>query len=356
MHLPVGKAWLPRLTDWRQLLPGPVLLTGTLLYGFQVLSEAPRRDGKSVVRIGVIQGSIDTRLSAKAEVQKEKFEQYSRLTWSARNQWPELDFILWPENGLPAGVYDIISEQKSGEARDLADSKAEELRECSRIATGVPFELSEPISMIVGGLSIDDDDQYFNAALHLDTEGRVINRYSKMHRVMYGEYFPILNMIPGVKEQLPEIARGLEPVAFRVNDLKFVPLICFETTVPHLARSHLAQLEQDSEPVAAILNLTNDGWFFGTSCLDFHLACNVFRAVELRIPNIVCANTGFSAEIDRNGRLLQVGPRRDTLVFQATVTQPSGTSPYRRIGDWIPFLMAWTTLIGLGQVLLTQRR
>ena len=33
-----------------------------------------------------------------------------------------------------------------------------------------------------------------------------------------------------------------------------------------------------------LVNLTNDGWFWGSSELDMHLACGVFRAVECRKP------------------------------------------------------------------------
>ena len=47
-----------------------------------------------------------------------------------------------------------------------------------------------------------------------------------------------------------------------------------------------------------LVNLTNDGWFWGSSELDMHLACGVFRAVECRMPLLIAANTGFSAWID----------------------------------------------------------
>ena len=47
-----------------------------------------------------------------------------------------------------------------------------------------------------------------------------------------------------------------------------------------------------------LINLTNDGWFWGSSILDLQLDCAVLRAVELRRPFLVAANTGFSAWID----------------------------------------------------------
>ena len=66
-----------------------------------------------------------------------------------------------------------------------------------------------------------------------------------------------------------------------------------------------------------LVNLTNDGWFWGSSELDLHLMCGVFRAVECRKPMVIAANTGFSAVIDADGRILFQGPRRDTDVVVA---------------------------------------
>ena len=66
-----------------------------------------------------------------------------------------------------------------------------------------------------------------------------------------------------------------------------------------------------------LVNLTNDGWFWGSSELDMHLACGVFRAVECRKPLLIAANTGFSAWIDGDGRIQEQGPRRAAGVIVA---------------------------------------
>ena len=61
-----------------------------------------------------------------------------------------------------------------------------------------------------------------------------------------------------------------------------------------------------------LVNLTNDGWFYGSNELDLHMICGVFRAVECRKPFLIAANTGISAWIDSDGRIMQRGPRRAT--------------------------------------------
>ncbi len=73
-----------------------------------------------------------------------------------------------------------------------------------------------------------------------------------------------------------------------------------------------------------LVNLTNDGWFWGSSELDMHLACGVFRAVECRKPFLIAANTGFSAWIDGDGRIRRQGPRRakDVIVAEPRLDRP----------------------------------
>ena len=83
-----------------------------------------------------------------------------------------------------------------------------------------------------------------------------------------------------------------------------------------------------------LVNLTNDGWFWGSSELDLHLMCGVFRAVECRKPLLIAANTGFSAVVDADGRILRQGPRRDTAVLVDEVKFDNRRSTYVRFGDW----------------------
>ena len=83
-----------------------------------------------------------------------------------------------------------------------------------------------------------------------------------------------------------------------------------------------------------LVNLTNDGWFWGSSELDMHLACGVFRAVECRKPFLIAANTGFSAWIDANGQIVKRGPRRATGIVVAETLLDSRRSWYLDHGDW----------------------
>ncbi|MEK6248975.1 MAG: apolipoprotein N-acyltransferase, partial [Planctomycetales bacterium] len=85
---------------------------------------------------------------------------------------------------------------------------------------------------------------------------------------------------------------------------------------------------------------TNDGWFWGSSALDMHLICGVFRAVEMRKPLVVAANTGFSASITPDGIIELQGPRRAAHHLVVRPKIDSRGSLYYMVGDWFAGLCA----------------
>jgi apolipoprotein N-acyltransferase len=87
-----------------------------------------------------------------------------------------------------------------------------------------------------------------------------------------------------------------------------------------------------------MVSLTNDGWFWGSSELDLHLLCGVFRAIECRKPLLIAANTGFSAWIDAEGRIIEQGPRREPAFILADVELDSRGSFFLEYGGWLELL------------------
>jgi apolipoprotein N-acyltransferase len=148
---------------------------------------------------------------------------------------------------------------------------------------------------------------------------------------------------------------GDGPEVFEVAGLRFSPSICFESTVPHLIRNQATELASRGTPADVLVNVTNDGWFWGSAVLDHHFRCSVFRAVENRKPLIVAANTGFSAAIDGNGVIQQRSPRRQPDVLLAEIPADGRTSPYHTVGDWPTWLLA-AGCVGLAAIGLRRRR
>jgi apolipoprotein N-acyltransferase len=146
------------------------------------------------------------------------------------------------------------------------------------------------------------------------------------------------------------MTEGKQAVAGTVKGWVLCPSICFESTVPHLIRAQVLELEKKGTRPDVLVNLTNDGWFYGSSILDLHLKCSVFRAIENRRPMLIAANTGISAHIDGSGRIVLRAPKREPQVLVASV-QPDGRRPlYLLIGD-LPALACTACcclLLGIG--------
>ena len=101
-----------------------------------------------------------------------------------------------------------------------------------------------------------------------------------------------------------------------------------------MIRRQVATLESSGEHPTALVNLTNDAWYWGSSELDMHLACDVFRAVETRVPLVIAANGGISASIDRTGRVLAKCGKQTSEVLLADIEPGYMPSWYVRFGDW----------------------
>ena len=88
----------------------------------------------------------------------------------------------------------------------------------------------------------------YNAALLVDHQGAITARYYKMHPVIFGEYVPFGEIIPALYQFFPlpnGLTPGTDPVAVDVNGVMVSPSICFESTIPHLIRGHVAELARE---------------------------------------------------------------------------------------------------------------
>jgi len=245
------------------------------------------------------------------------------------------DLLIWPETMLgPLG-----QESTADDGQFVAETQA--------VLNSLTYHLNlgaaKPVSLLVGAEVVrkrggdEEDCDDCNSALLLAPSGQALGRYDKVHAVIFGEYmtlggyFPWLYQLSPLREGLCE---GKRPEAFDLGGLRFCPSICYESILPHEVRGAVARLRAEGREPDVLVNHTNSGWFWGSSELDLHLACNVLRAVECRKPMLVAANTGISAWIDDAGAIRDQGPRRAEGIVYATVGPSRAASVYTYVGDW----------------------
>jgi apolipoprotein N-acyltransferase len=192
----------------------------------------------------------------------------------------------------------------------------------------------------------------YNSAVLVHADGTLGVRYDKLHRVMFGEYIPLVETFPWLRKMTPfsegfGIDAGKMCAAFECKGFRFSPIICFEDTVPQLVRTIVNATTENAasgpKRVDFLVNLTNDGWFHGSSELDQHLITAAFRCVECRTPMVRAVNTGISAFIDGDGVVRKMAegfkthePKQDEAVVVDHVPLDSRTSLYLSGGDWFP--------------------
>jgi apolipoprotein N-acyltransferase len=351
---------------WRVLFAAG-LVAATIIYGRAALSDDPLNydNYDPPLRVVLIQGSLDTKFEMSAERVREVMGHYRELTERAIQQHPDFDLLVWPESSCPAYPYLLVKPDYSPppEEKLSPEEFSERVEESNRAFATFLADVAKAAnaSFILSTSTLEYEGtgqpRVYNSALWTDREGKIAGVYHKMHPVMFGEYIPFFDwfpflyrltpmpggLTPGKQAEVLHLSRketttyqiaGFEPqTRTSIGNYRLAPNICFESTVPHLVRKQVAQLRARGEEPDILVNVTNDGWFWGSGILDLHLRCSIFRAVELRKPMLIAANTGFSGQIDGNGVVQQLGPRRQPDVLYVEVRRDGRTSLYSQTGD-----------------------
>jgi len=358
-------AWHHRREFKKALIPvfiASALFAGVLGYGFYRLGEAPPDQARKAT-IALLQGSMDTIFEDNPTRDLEMFWQYRDQTFQLAASGQPLDLIVWPESSfiLPEIHFDEANlPSDDAEERKIAienQDKFNQIRlwlashvaELYRASTN-QSEFSPQLIIGTQSAVYAKRRRIYNAAMLLDRQGEIVQRYFKMHPVLFGEVLPFGNLLPFLYDLSPMsmgMSVGEQPLNFKVGDIRLCPNICFEITVPHLIRRQFLQVAEDRRP-DAFINLTNDGWFWGSSILDFQFAGAVFRAIENRCPVLVAANCGITAHIDGAGRIVERLPRQQMKIIVARLSADGRSPAYHLWGDWpAAFCLGFTVLLGI---------
>ena len=337
-------------------------------------------------RVGLLQGNFASSVTPEHGVEGEIFRTYRALNGMAVRYQAEL--IVWPESMMPYMLLDApasFTDKQLSALHPLFPSEHWKNRLVQKELTSMAEESRASLIVCASthiGVEGEEHSKHYNSAILVQPNG-IQGRYDKIHRVPFGEYIPLRDKLPWLKSFTPYaegfgLDAGRSVGVFRHKNCRLLPLICFEDTVPHLVRRAVqASRSTDGKSpsdVDCLVNLTNDGWFHGSSEHDQHLITASFRCIETRVPMVRAVNTGISAIIDGNGRirdpevLIDIDKRkahepfeRTTLIDPATGKFPKlativqvGYIPldpreslYVRWGDWFAMTCLGLTLFSV---------
>jgi apolipoprotein N-acyltransferase len=309
------------------LIPGialaALMLAFHLGYGAYRLS-LPLSDAAVATTVRIVQPSIDQSRKMLNEDRLEIFREHLRL--SALPPQPgqkRPDLIVWPETSVP-----FILSQNPDALQDIANT----LEDGQILLTGA-------VRMENAGAG--QAPRYYNSVYAIDSQGQIIGATDKVHLVPFGEYVPFEDFLRhwGINN-LVSLPGGFSAAASREaitlpSGQSLTSFICYEIIFP-------GEVPADIGNSAAIVNVTNDGWFGDTPGPYQHFQQARLRAVETGMPVIRAANTGISAVIDPVGRIVagldygQVGIIDSTLGGHAAGVV---TADMRQIHFWLLFLV-----------------
>lgn len=256
-------------------------------------------------RVALIQGNIAQNLKWQPGQQWRTLERYVELT---QDHW-DAKVIVWPETAVPAFYH------------QLADTFFARLTEAAKLH-GSDLLVGVPVGAADGG------PQYYNGLVSVGATPAV---YRKRHLVPFGEFLPLKPLLGFILDilQIPlsDFSAGdtRQPL-LQAGGWPLLATVCYEDAFGNEGRIGL--------PAAAYLvNVSNDAWFADSIAPHQHLQVAQMRSLETGRYMLRATNTGVTAVIGPDGKVLQQLPQFQAGALTAEILPMSGATPYVRYGD-----------------------
>ncbi|TAL31122.1 MAG: apolipoprotein N-acyltransferase [Spirochaetes bacterium] len=304
--------------------------------------HVPGDGDRDKIRVAMVQTCIDPW----EEWHLNRFDYLRELKrWSMRAIEEKPDLLVWSESA----TLELISYNFAMNRLNPFEKEVLSLAKKS----GTP--------LVTGEIGVLDDvvnrTMHFqnNAAL-IGAEGTVLQTYSKIHLVPFGEWFPYEALFPWIKQISNDFGGsnfvpGYAPVVFGAVGKKFAPLICYEGIFFRLCR------EYRRRGADFFVNIINLGW---TDTYRGHMqgfACATFRSVENGIWFVSAGNSGLTAVVDPFGRITASIPLMEPgfLVADMDFSMNRDTM-YSRVGDIVLYLSLLLIVLLLALVCVQRLR
>jgi apolipoprotein N-acyltransferase len=284
-----------------------VVVLPWLLGGLLLLTDWTEPAGKPI-RTTIVQAGVSQDKKWDRDQLRPIMEFYRQSTLKVADS----EIIVWPEVAIPA-LDDRVGPYLDLVERDLRRSKQ---------------------SLVFGILERSFEDSaegdVYNSVMILGGTRR--QAYRKRHLVPFGEYFPVpASVREWMKMQnLPhsDLAAGedVQPLLVAANGARLAVAICYEDA--YGAEQLYALPEAD-----LLINVSNDAWFGDSIAPHQHLEIARMRALEVGRNAIRSTNTGISAFIGADGKLLDTGKQFEPQLMTADIEPRRGMTPYARGGN-----------------------
>lgn len=193
---------------------------------------------------------------------------------------------------------------------------------------------------VLFGVFEHEAGQYYNSVISLGPAPE--QHYRKQHRVPFGEFIPLRFVLgPLINEVLHipmgDLAAGqLQQSPLAVAGQKVAANICYEDVFGEEIIRALPQ-------ATLLANFTNDAWYGLSPAAAQHNQISQLRALETGRMMLRATNTGVTAIIGADGKILQQLPQHQAGILRGMAQGYTGATPYVRLGN----AGVWLLLIGM---------
>ncbi len=251
--------------------------------------------------VSLLQGNVAQDLKFDPARYARTLETYARLAGESRAR-----LIVLPETALPRFL-DLV------EPGDLARLEAIAKSNRGDLLLGVPVRTAP--------------GSYFNSVVSLGSAPR--QAYHKVHLVPFGEFIPPgfgwINAV--LAFPLSDFSRGsAEQQPLAVAGQRVAVNICYEDAFG-------AEIRRQLPAATLLVNVSNVAWFGDSIAPAQHLQIARMRSLETGRMLLAATNSGVTAVIDRDARVLAQLPQFAEGRLDITARGYAGATPYVRFGD-----------------------
>ena len=297
-----------------------ILLSVIILWGTAALISPIHwtQQGKNI-SVSLIQGNIPQQLKWEPKQLTHILKIYHDLTIK---HWGS-PLIIWPEAAIPI----------------LANQLEDYLNNLSKQAK------KHQVSLLIG-VPLLEGEYFYNAVITL---GNAKNTYLKHHLVPFGEYIPFKNQLNSLFNWLHIPMSDLSPGPnskkqdlLLAHNIPIAAFICYEIAYPTQV------LEAASKGAELLITLTDDSWFGHSFAPMQHLQIAQMRALETGKYLLFSTNTGISAIIQPDGKLLASLPDFQQGVLTGKIYAMRGNTPLVYISHHVILIFFLGLLIFTG--------
>ncbi len=183
--------------------------------------------------------------------------------------------------------------------------------------------------------------QYSNRATGL-SPNTAPYQYDKAHLVPFGEFIPpgFQWFVKAFHVPMSDFARGgLDQSPFTIvrkdqEDMHAAITICYEDV---FGGELASRIQQSNKPVNLLINMTNLAWFGESQASTQQLRLSQLRSLETGLPALRATNTGITAVLGSDGKVLKALPEFTQATLNTQVQAYSGKTPYVIWGN-VPIL------------------